>query len=383
MAADAPAKDAKVSLKKNVSQESYGGPARAKSAYMLFCDVHRPEVIKKGKAESAEFKLVDSAKKLGELWKAASAEDKAKFEAGAAEQKKSYDAKMEEWLKTKEYKEFQKADGAHKKKKKGAAAKKEAQEGGMPKAPASSYMQFSGSIIREVMEEMTKNGQAANDMKARAGIIKTRWDALGAAEKEALEKKYVAQKEQYAKDLAAWNETEAGKKYAAAQLELDPKKALKASGQPTKPGSPYMLYSAEVTAAVIEELKGQGKPADLKTRSAIIKSRFDALSAEDKQKYEAKHKELSAKYEADMKEFKKTPEYKKFNALIQKDKKKRASSGKPKAEKGTKKRKVEGGEPQPEESPADEDAEEVSEEAEAEVDDEEESPEEEEEAAEE
>lgn len=48
------------------------------------------------------------------------------------------------------------ADGAHKKKKKGAAAKKEAQESGMPKAPASGYMQFSASIMKEVMEEMQK-----------------------------------------------------------------------------------------------------------------------------------------------------------------------------------------------------------------------------------
>lgn len=381
MPADVPAKDAKVSLKKNVSQESFGGPARAKSAFMLFSDAHRPEVMKKLQAEAADgkLKMADMGKKLGELWKEVSPEDKTKFETAAAEQKKAYDVKLEDWKKTNDYKEYLKADGAHKKKKKGAAAKKEAVDGGMPKAPASSYMQFSGSIVKEVMAELAQKGQAAGDMKARSAIVKQRWDALPQADKDALDKKYAAQKEQYAKDLAAWKETDAGKKYTEAQLELDPKKALKASGQPTKPGSAYMLYSNEITAAVIEELKAQGKSADMKARSAIIKAKFDGLSPEEKAKYEAKHKELMAKYEADMAEFKKTPEYKKFNALIQKDKK-RASSSKPKAAAGTKKRKVEGGEPQPEESPAD-DAEEVSEDVE--VDDDDESPEEDEEAAEE
>lgn len=83
----------------------------------------------------------------------------------------------------------------------------------------------------------------------------------------------------------------------------------------------------------------------INTRSILIlypAAKYDALSAEQKEKYEAKHKELAVKYEADMKEFKKTPEFKKFNALIQKDKK-RASSTKPKAA-GSKKRKVEGAE---------------------------------------
>eukprot|EP00392_Amoebophrya_sp_AT5.2_P004356 g4364.t1 len=343
MPADVPAKDAKVSLKKSVKQETYGGPARAKSGFMLFCDEKRPEVMKQLQEEAADgkLKMADMGKKLGDMWKEVA--DKTKWETVAAEQKKSYEAKLEEWKKSAEYKEYLKADGAHKKKKKGAAAKKEAQESGMPKAPASGYMQFSASIMKEVMEEMQK---------------KNVYDRTS----------------------------------DAAQQELDPKKALKASGQPTKPGSAYFLYSQEVTTTVIEELKAQGKPAGMKERSAVIKgetegslilvlvvTKYDALSAEQKEKYEAKHKELAVKYEADMKEFKKTPEFKKFNALIQKDKK-RASSTKPKAA-GSKKRKVEGAEgagrgteePQPEESPADE--EEVSEEVEVD-DDEEESPEE-------
>lgn len=76
------------------------------SYHRLFCDEKRPEVMKQLQEEAADgkLKMADMGKKLGDMWKEVA--DKTKWETVAAEQKKSYEAKLEEWKKSAEYKEY-------------------------------------------------------------------------------------------------------------------------------------------------------------------------------------------------------------------------------------------------------------------------------------
>ncbi|KAI8915431.1 nucleosome binding protein, partial [Powellomyces hirtus] len=63
------------------------GPKRGLSAYLFFSNDKRSDVL----AENPGMAVPEVSKKLGELWKAISAEDKAKYEEMATEDKQRYE----------------------------------------------------------------------------------------------------------------------------------------------------------------------------------------------------------------------------------------------------------------------------------------------------
>jgi hypothetical protein len=54
----------------------------------------------------------------------------------------------------------------------------------------------------------------------------------------------------------------------------------KESGMPARPQAAYFLFSMEQTPKVIEELKAEGKKAEMAVRAGMIKERWNALGAE-------------------------------------------------------------------------------------------------------
>jgi len=80
-------KSSKKSDKKG-KKEKKEGPKRPASAYLLFCNAKRPEVVAANKSMNA----TEVVKKLGEMWKAADAATKKPFETAAAADKKRYEA---------------------------------------------------------------------------------------------------------------------------------------------------------------------------------------------------------------------------------------------------------------------------------------------------
>lgn len=67
-------------------------PKKAKSAYMCFCDQHRPQV-KKSLGDKADFS--STVKKLAADWKALT--DKSEYEKAAEQDKERYNAEMEKY----------------------------------------------------------------------------------------------------------------------------------------------------------------------------------------------------------------------------------------------------------------------------------------------
>ncbi|CAD7935346.1 unnamed protein product [Amoebophrya sp. A25] len=341
----------KTSLKKNVKPTDFKGPQKARSAFMMFCDKHRSKVMADLKVDNPAPKISDSAKKLGEMWKTAKTSDEGKqLEEEAKKEKAQYDANLEAWKSSADYKEFIKADSAHKKKQAVTAATKKAKDSGMPKRPLGAYMSFAASKVGEVIADFKKknNTEKAPSMAERTNLIKPMWEALGEAGRKAWEDKVQEEKVKYEEDLKKWNESEDGKAYAQAILDTDPKKALKAAGEPTRPQSAYFLFQASIAEEIATEFatKNNGKKPSLKDSAPLVKAKWDALSADEKKPFEEKNKAAAKKYEEDMKEFKKTDAYKKYSKMLNK----RKSSTK--AMKSSKKRKTDNGdEPQPEESP--------------------------------
>lgn len=68
-------------------------PKRPKSAYILFCQEHRPKI----KASQPNAKLPDIARALGKLWKEVSADEKKKHEKASSEDKQRYLEEMEKY----------------------------------------------------------------------------------------------------------------------------------------------------------------------------------------------------------------------------------------------------------------------------------------------
>lgn len=68
-------------------------PKRPKSAYILFCQDKRPEVVKK----NPKMSVTEIAAELGKLWKKASASDKKKYEAQHEKDKERYAKEMKKY----------------------------------------------------------------------------------------------------------------------------------------------------------------------------------------------------------------------------------------------------------------------------------------------
>jgi len=85
-------------------------PKKAKTAYMLFGDEHRPAVMEKFKGQPITATMTE----LSKMWKAVGEDEKAKWNKKAAKAKADREKEVEKYMKTKGYKEYQEEKEAYK-----------------------------------------------------------------------------------------------------------------------------------------------------------------------------------------------------------------------------------------------------------------------------
>lgn len=210
---------------KKIHATAFGGPAKAKSNFMLYGDEVRPKVMADLRAEHGDaFKITMAAGKIGEMWKTVSEEKKKELSEQAAKLKVEYEEKMKAWQLTKEYQEFVRVSANNKQKLEMKAERTKAKESGMPTQPMSAYMAFSMEKTPGVIAQLKAEGKMAK-MTDRSAMIKAQWDALGAGGQQAYNDAAKAAKEKYAVDIKAWNETEEGKAFLAVKQNASAKSA--------------------------------------------------------------------------------------------------------------------------------------------------------------
>jgi len=251
---------------KKIHASEHGGPAKAKSSYMLYSDTVRAKVIADMKAEcektGEKFAITATGKKIGEMWKTLSEDDKKVFAEQAVKEKAEYETKMKAWQLTKEYQEFVRLSANNKQKNEMKDVAKKAKESGMPVRPGAGYFNFSVEQMPGVIAQLKAEGKKT-EMSVRAAMIKEKWNALGdegqapylAAAKEA--------KAKYDVDIAAWNQTEEGKAFLATK-----KKAAEKSAATKKAGR-----------AAASALKKAGKRASKDTNGPSPKRRRVSAAA--------------------------------------------------------------------------------------------------------
>ena len=62
-------------------------PKKAKTAFMFYCDAHRPALMKAQKAKQGKINIGEIAKELGKKWKSLTDKDKKPFNTKAAKSK--------------------------------------------------------------------------------------------------------------------------------------------------------------------------------------------------------------------------------------------------------------------------------------------------------
>lgn len=165
---------------KKIHATAFGGPAKAKSNFMLYGDEVRPKIMADLRAEHGDaFKITMAAGKIGEMWKTVSEEKKKELSEQAAKLKVEYEEKMKAWQLTKEYQEFVRVSANNKQKLEMKAERTKAKESGMPTQPMSAYMAFSMEKTPGVIAQLKAEGKMAK-MTDRSAMIKAQWDALGA-----------------------------------------------------------------------------------------------------------------------------------------------------------------------------------------------------------
>ena len=72
-------------------------PKRAKSAYLFYCDDHRPKILDSLRKKKKKVNIAEVSKQLGAKWKGLSDTTKAPYEAKAQADRERYQEEMEQY----------------------------------------------------------------------------------------------------------------------------------------------------------------------------------------------------------------------------------------------------------------------------------------------
>lgn len=72
-------------------------PKRAKSAYLFYCDDHRPKILDSLRKKKKKVNIAEVSKQLGAKWKGLSDTAKVPYEAKAQADRERYQEEMEEY----------------------------------------------------------------------------------------------------------------------------------------------------------------------------------------------------------------------------------------------------------------------------------------------
>lgn len=160
---------------KEKKEKDPDAPKKPQTSYFLFMNTKRPEI----KAAEPGLGFGDMTKKLTEMWKALTDEDKKTYEDMAAKDKARYQAEMEA---------------------KGLAKPKPVVDETLPKKPLSSFFLFSAEAREKIKKEDADIKQT--DILKKIGA---QWKELEPAEKKKWEDKSKADKERYEAAMAERN----------------------------------------------------------------------------------------------------------------------------------------------------------------------------------
>merc|ERR1712061_978133 len=172
-----------------------------------------------------------------------------------------------------------------------------------PKKPMSAYFLYVQSNRDSVQKEL-----GVKDFGPVTWALSERWKTLGAAALAKYEKQASEAKNQYAKDLAAFEAAGGvkGAKRKEKKQEKEEKAAKKvkkeadiASGKPKRPaGGAFGCYMAHHRDEIHKSLPAGSAVTAV---SKVGGERWKALSAKNKSKYEDEYQVKKTKFEADLK----------------------------------------------------------------------------------
>eukprot|EP00927_Polykrikos_kofoidii_P054900 TRINITY_DN49244_c0_g1_i1.p1 TRINITY_DN49244_c0_g1~~TRINITY_DN49244_c0_g1_i1.p1 ORF type:complete len:1119 (+),score=303.26 TRINITY_DN49244_c0_g1_i1:193-3357(+) len=244
---------------------------------------------------------------VGACWNSLSAEEKGKWEAKRAKLMEEYDAKMDEFRKSKGYKRAvaapkgsgSKGKGRGDGKGRGRAAA--AAPAGMPKKPHNAFQFFS---IHKKLSVI---------LAAKA------WPEASAEDRELCTKQAEEAKQKFEKELAVWKLTKEGKQYLRSKEVSKRKdreqkakeKYLNAPGAPTAPKPPKAAYQLFVEATrkdVVKSEPGLSSSAQGKR----LAEQWKLMDEAGRKPFEDEAAASKAEYDKQMQAYKASSAYKKF-----------------------------------------------------------------------
>merc|ERR1719461_746634 len=170
-------------------------PKRPLSAYFQWANKMRPTLLK----DNPSWGVSDVGKKLGKMWKNVDSTEKAGFESKYEKEKKTYDAKMEKYTKSANYKKFQMHLLAYKIH---ATKKPFPADDNAPKRPVSAYMMYAASVRSKILKE-NPDMEVSDVMKEQS----VWWKALSDSERAPWVKKAEAARAAWQKKVERYQKT--------------------------------------------------------------------------------------------------------------------------------------------------------------------------------
>jgi hypothetical protein len=245
-------------------------PKRPKSGYLFFAEKKRPEI----KEENPDLKMTEISKVIGERWKEASPESKAKYAKKAEKDKERYKQEMEEYVRpSDEVLLDQKANKKRvSKQSSGDKKQRKKKEEGAPKGAKSAYMFFCLAKRAEVKDDHPEF--STGEVTKELGRM---WkeDFTAEDQREQYAQQAAEDKERYAQEKAEWaaknGEPSKGSGKAASSSAKPAKpengsgrpengsaKAASSSAKPAKPAN----GSAKAASSSAKPLSGADSDSD-------------------------------------------------------------------------------------------------------------------------
>jgi len=301
-------------------------PKRPANAMMLFCSDKRAEVAK----ANPDLKgLGPVQKKLGEMWKDLSEEDRKVYTDQHAEQMKAYEEKRQEFESTPDFKKYQaltrgkpKAKAKAKPKAKVGKGKGAGKQPAAPKGPVPP-----AGMPKKPVPAMT---MFASDKKVTGGLgeIAKAWRELGAeGQKEYLEQTREKNIE-YDKEMDAFKKTAEGMRYTREKSAFEKKnkmsqakeKHLGGASGPKQPATAFQLFvqekRKEMSGEDLSEELQELKKMQLGDQAKKLGKMWSEIGEEDKARIDGKAKELKDEYDKELAEYKNSDAFKKYEKAV-------------------------------------------------------------------
>jgi len=295
-------------------------PKKPRAAVVVWMKEKAPQV----KRENPDAKGFELRKILFDKWGQLDESERDPYETSANEKRKEFEETMMAFKKSDNWMNFVRATKAKAKAKGSKGGGKGLGSGPrkpeeMPTKPVNAFQTY--------CQEQAGSGKGLRDLQVA-------FSSLPDEEKQSRLQQADAQMQKYQEELADFDKSEIGKKYNKALANFKKQTALSIAkkrflkDEPKKPPNAYFLFAQEQRPKIMDEfpdVKGLG-PIGQKVGEAWTK-----LSPEDKQVWLDKEKELKSEWEEKFVEFQKSPNYKKYQAVMKRVSGKPSTSGKGKA----------------------------------------------------